>query len=456
VVPIAEMTPEVGAPGWWLARLTDELTNRQPEMQGYRDLVDGRHPEPDSVETARKFRMIAGLSTTNLTGLAVEVTAQRIEVEGVRIGDDPNADKDVWDNIWQRSDFDQGSQDATTSALVYGRSCVSVEPPNSGSDYARLHYEDPRQVVVAYAPDGQTRVAALKVFQDPWTGTVFGTLYTPNLVVRMERVGSPGRTDTFWAPRIMPSNGDAVTTNPIGEVPFFELQNKITGAVMSEVEPLVIPQRRLNQIVFNTDAIAEYGAFRQKWATGIEVLRDDQGRPIAPYEPNIAKLFASDKADVTFGSFDVTDMKPYIDLAQEAALQISRLSQVPLTYFLPNISNIGSEALALLTSGLVLKAKRQVKGYEPALEGAVRLALRTQGDRRAEVANIEINWANTETRSVAQDADAALKLTQGDNPVITTKSAQEMYLGMTQTERDRDQAWRDAQPAPSASDLATP
>ena len=47
-----------------------------------------------------------------------------------------------------------------------------------------------------------------------------------------------------------------------------------------------------------------------------------------------------------------------------------------------------------------------------------------------------------ETRSKAQDADAAVKLTQGDSPVITAQTAQEKYLGMSQTERDRDAAWR--------------
>jgi hypothetical protein len=35
-----------------------------------------------------------------------------------------------------------------------------------------------------------------------------------------------------------------------------------------------------------------------------------------------------------------------------------------------------------------------------------------------------------------------VKLTSGDNPVITPQTAQEKYLGMSQTERDRDDAWR--------------
>src|SRR5213592_4861742 len=100
-----------------------------PAMQMYRDLVDDVHPMPDSVEASRKFRRIAGLSTTNLTGLAVEATAERMSVEGIRVGDEPDADKDVWDML-QRCDFDEGSQDAITSALVYSRSFLSVEPPS--------------------------------------------------------------------------------------------------------------------------------------------------------------------------------------------------------------------------------------------------------------------------------------------------------------------------------------
>ena len=39
---------------------------------------------------------MAGMSTTNLMGLAAEATAERMSVEGVRIGDEPEADKDAW------------------------------------------------------------------------------------------------------------------------------------------------------------------------------------------------------------------------------------------------------------------------------------------------------------------------------------------------------------------------
>ena len=432
-----------GTPQWWLKRLDDELQRRSLDMQAYRNLVDDVHAVPDSQEQSRKFARMAGLATTNLTGLAVEATAERMSVEGVRIGDQPDADKDVWDNIWQRSDFDAGSQDAITAALVYGRSFVSVSPPGADG-FARLNYEDPRQVVVATNADGQ-RVAALKVFADEWTGTHFATLYLPTVIAKLQATSAPsGDLARQWTLRDLALNGsDNVIANPFGEIPFFELQNKLAGSVRSEIAPLVIPQMLLNQTMFNIEAIAEYGAFRQKWATGIEVPRDPvTGQPVAPYEAHIAKLFAAEGPDARFGDFNASDLGPHIDLAREIAAHMARLARVPITYFLSNVANLSADALALLVSGLVLKCQRRVKGYEPALEGAVRLALKSMGDARANTANIEVKWASMETRSVAQDADAAVKLTQGDNPVLTPQTAQEKYLGMSQTERDRDAAWR--------------
>lgn len=441
--------PPPGTPKWWLRVLESELDRRRVVMDDYRALVDDDHDEPESAETSLKFRRMAGMATTNLTGLAVEATAERMSVEGVRIGSEPNADRDVWDNIWQRSNFDEGSQDAITAALVYSRSMVSVEPPSATSDYSRLHYEDPRQVIVAHGANGDRR-AALKVFTDEWTGDTFGTLYLPDVVVKMVRSAGTAAVGTRWLARDI-AREDPVVKNPLGEVPFFELQNKLTGSVRSEVAPLVIPQKRLNQLVFNTDAVAEYGAFRQKWATGIEVPTDpDTGQPVAPYSASLTSLFVAEGKDVQFGDFNPTDPSGYIDLGREIAAHMSRLSRVPITYFLSNISNLGGDALALLISGLVLKCQRRVVGYEPALEGAIALGLRAQGDPRAS-ANIEMKWADMETRSPAQSADAALKLTAGDRPVIATRTAQEKYLGMSQTERDRDEEWRLQAPPLAAS-----
>jgi hypothetical protein len=437
---IPEATPaEVGTPKWWLRRLEAELNTRTPDMARWRALVDGDHPLVDSPEKAAKFTRMAGLATTNLCGLAVEATAERMVVKGVRIGGEPDADSAVWDD-WQRSDFDAGSQEAITAALWAARSYISVSPPN-GTQRARLHYEDPRQVVLAYTPEGE-RAAALKAFTDEWTGDTFGTLYLPDVIVKMVRRADPVYGGVRWLARPLPDGDSAVIRNPFGEVPFFELENKMTGRVDSEVEPLTIPQALLNEQMFNVEALAHYGAFRQKWATGIEVPRNPEtGEPVAPFRSGVDSLFVAEGDAVKFGDFNASDLGPHLDYMQKIAEHMARIARLPLPTFVP-VANVSAEALALMMSGLVFKCQRRVKGYEPAIEGAVRLMMRANGDPRADVANIEVDWAEMETFSMAQAADAAVKLTQGDNPVVTPQTAQERYLGMSQTERDRDDAWR--------------
>jgi hypothetical protein len=155
----------------------------------------------------------------------------------------------------------------------------------------------------------------------------------------------------------------------------------------------------------------------------------------------VAKLFVAEGNEAQFGDFNATDLKPHLDLAREIAGHIARISRLPITYFLTDVANLSADALALLVSGLVRKCQRRVKGYEPAFEGAIRLAFKTVGDARAN-SSIAVKWAEMETFSTAQAADAAVKLTAGDNPVITPQTAQEKYLGMSQTERNRDDAWR--------------
>jgi len=102
--------------------------------------------------------------------------------------------------------------------------------------------------------------------------------------------------------RDMGKAGTAVVRNPLGEVPFFELQNRPLGEVRSEIANLVIPQQRMNDLSLDIQAVAKFGAYRQKWAIGIEVPRDPvTGQPIAPYEANVANLFVAEGDGARFG-----------------------------------------------------------------------------------------------------------------------------------------------------------
>jgi hypothetical protein len=431
-------------PRWWVSRLYAQLVERQPDIDFYGRYVDGVHDAPTLEEKAsRAFRRIVGLSPTNLTGLVVEATAERLEVQGFRFGDSPDADGDAY-RIWQGSDFDSESELLMTAALTAGRSFVMVEPPRSGDGLPRLYAEDASQMVVAYESGRRDRrLAALKVWVDEWTAERHATLYLPGSLHKFRAPAAPvaGVDAPRWELRDPEVDGER---NPLGTVPVFELRNrpKLRGPVRSEVHDVISDQDACNHIALNALIAAEYGAFRQKWATGLEVPRDPvTGQAIEPFDVAVNRILIneSDEPGARFGDFNATDLKPYIELYESRVKHMAAVSQTPVSTF-GIVPNVSAEALALSITGLVNKVARRAKHFEQPFEAALRLAFRSIGDPRGDAVTAETIWKDPEIRSFAQMADAAQKLTGG--PVITPQTAQEFILGMTETQRARDEAWR--------------
>jgi hypothetical protein len=84
-------------------------------------------------------------------------------------------------------------------------------------------------------------------------------------------------------------------------------------------------------------------------------------------------------------------------------------------------------------------------GYEPGFQDAITFALELSGEKPT--GTIEVMWAEMETRSMAQGADAAVKLTAGTNPVISTRLAAEKFVGLSPEEIARDEQYRAEQQA---------
>lgn len=448
----APAMPDNGpTPDWWRDRLYAELQSRQADIALSQAYVDGDHRQPMLDERASAtFRRIAGLAPTNLCGLIQGTTAERLVVQGFRFGDDTTgttpaaADADAW-RIWQANDFDAESELAVSAALTAARSFLMVEPAASPDDLPTMTVEDATQVVVAYAPGSRReRLAALKVFVDEWSGQRFATLLLPGTVHKWRsRDRNPVTPGTLtvsppqWElrdPRLEQER------NPLGIVPVFELRNRprIDGTVRSEIFDVIADQDACNHIALNTLIAAEYGAFRQKWATGIDVPKNPDGTPIEPVNVAVNRLLTTPGTEARFGDFNVTDLAPYIEFYKSRVVHMAAVSQTPVTALMPAV-NVAAEALALTISGHVAKVRNRAKHFEQAFEGAMRCAFLAMGDPRAFAATAETLWIDPEIHSWAEVGDMASKIVPD---TVSAETFQEKYLGMSSTERDRDRARR--------------
>jgi hypothetical protein len=351
--------------------------------------------------------------------LVVDAAAERLRVEGFRTSADRDADQIVWE-WWQGNNMDAGSALVHTDAVKLGIDYVSVFP---GPRIPKITGEHPCQCYVEFDIEEPERALYAVKLWSGGDGYGYATLYTPEWIYRFvtarpSPTWSAGRTyrvadsmGSAWAPR---PGGPWPAPNTMGEVPFVDFVNSPTldGGYSSDITPLISIQDRVNQTLFARLMAGEYGAFRQKWVTGLELERDDDGIPRAPdLDAAQDRIMVGEAPDTKFGEFGATDLSNYNSAIESDIQHICSISRTPAHYLLGSSGNFPSgESLKATETGLMARVYAKQLHFGESWERVVRLAGRAAGDdERANDTSAEVIWANTESRTMAELADSLLK-----------------------------------------------
>ena len=432
----AILKPAAGQPEWWRDRLYKKITERRPYIQFMDDYYSGNHPLPWLPSQAREeFRRILAMTRSNYMGLVCDAQVERMIVQGFRIGDTAEADKETW-RIFQAnnmdSDLDQGFLEATKSGAAY----LMVGPNPKDSSTPRISVEHPLQTIVECQPgDRRTRAAGLKTWVDDWTGEVVARLYLPETVHGWRGKISSTSNVPNWRP-----DGEYVR-NPVGEVPITELLNnpQLLGGGRSELYDLTDIQDRVNKTIADRLITQDFGAFPQKWAKGYPDLKAD-GTPNT-IDIGRNRMVTSDVKETEFGQWSAAPLDPYSGAKREDVKDIASRSRTPAQYLLGEMSNVNGETLKASESGLVSKVWQRFRGHEDGIEDAVRMARRLAGIASSADASMETIWRNPQYRSDGEVTDAAIKRYQAG--IATLRQVRE-DCGYSAAEIDRMEA-EDAQ-----------
>lgn len=457
----------VGSPLWWVYRLAQRLEREtigyiekcadgvlvyrvgSAKLQRY---YDGQFDLPwiKSTKVAEAYCELLRRSKSNFMRIVADVAAERVNVLGLRLpGDDEPADSDTW-GIWTRNDMPFWFPVAVQTALVQRRAYWSVWW--AGENVAKIALEDPQQCIVEHDPnDRNRRAAALKLWVDDWTGETHANLYLPTETHYFAWTKSPAGL-AGWYPR------KPAERNPLGVVPIVPMVNKpgLHGRGASRIEDVLDAQDRINQTLAN-EQVAEYlSAFRQKWATGLEIPTDEEGKPIQVFEAALEALWVSPEAQSRFGQFDATDLSNYWQAIEGNLEHISVLTRTPRHAFVHQGQAPSGDALKSDEAGLVADVKGMRSPFGSALREVLRLA--RQIEKLATPADSEIVWADPEWQTLGQLVDAQVKMLSTVPPMISLDYAREQ-VGMTpatikrvRAEILRDQLEREAfAPEPEVS-----
>jgi hypothetical protein len=247
---------------------------------------------------------------------------------------------------------------------------------------------------------------------------VFATLYLPDTVWKLQsdrklRGDGSDPKKIRWEPREV-TGEDYPLTNELGEVPIVPFRNRarLLGPGRSEIEGVTDTQDRINETLFQRVMSGQYSAFRQRYATGMDLEIDpESGLPKKPFEPGQTELWVNSNPEARFGDFEQTDLSGYLESIAADVQHIAAQTHTPPHYLLGEMVNLAAEALKAAEAGLISKVRRRMVHFGESWEDVFRLAFKVAGDEeRSTVVDAEIIWRNPEFRTEGQLVDALVKM----------------------------------------------
>jgi hypothetical protein len=422
-----------------------ELQRRAQKSRKLNGYMDGNCPFPAAVIRAKltkAYKLLMPMAEAPWGSLVVSSVQDRLEVAGVRDALNPDAAEAVW-GAWQDNSMDAGAKLVHCEALVDGRAFATVWPENGGPPQITLDSSD--QVIVQYAEgtNGRVRTAALRFWLDGDVANV--TLYRPDGIYKYRSEKSWGGFEsTTWIRREVLGE-DWPLANPYKVVPVVELavnrrlrRAGTFGRARGEFEHVTGLIDRINLLTFLGLIVALWMGFPLRGVIGDKILQDDDGNMLPPFDADADTVFQLENKEAKLAEFKAAD-RGNLSIFAELS-QLAYITKTPAHYFPldAGLSNISADAIRALEGGLHAK----VTDHKASLGSGHQEILRLAGLMLAEPVQLspraEVLWKDSESRSLAERADAATKL----KDILPWQAIAETVLNGSQDEINRWQAMR--------------
>lgn len=350
-----------------------------------------------------------GTMGSNLCRLAVTSLAERLRVTGFTLDGVPA--EQLWAD-WIGNDLDQVASVAHRESLILGSAFVIVWADETGAP--SISVESPRQVAVVRDPGTRKIIAGMKRWETKTTTEA--VLYEGDKITRLRanHLGAVGASmETV-----------EVLDNPLGIPPIVELRNndRLLDNGVSELSDLLPLQDALNKLLSDMMVGSEYYARPRRWASGVELVEEDvldeNGDPTGetttanPFPEGNRMMIAEDPG-AKFGQLPAADLASYQSAIRVIVEQMQAVSGLPAHYVGVTANQPPSaDALRAAEASLTARAEQRQQVFGRAWEEVARLAHAVRTGMDPETVNVRVSWADPATRSLAQEADAVVKLFQ--------------------------------------------
>lgn len=342
--------------------------------------------------------------------LVVEALEERLSVTGFRTRKSDDPSNEELSRIWRKNRMDVWASVAHTEALVQGAAYVCVGPNAKDPKTPVITVESARYMTVETDPRTGEIAAALRLYglNETDNRPEFAALYLPN-ETRYYRRGEGG-----WR-----KDADAFVHN-FGEVPVYELTNRMSltdREGTSEIEDVIDLVDMACRTLTNLGAAVETLSYPQNWVLGADEddFTTEDGEKLSDYDVRMGRLqlLANDQAKIQ--QLSAADLNQFVSVISMLAKQLAAVTGLPMHYMgaTGEVNPSSADAIRSGEARHVKRAERRIASFGATwtrvMERAARIA-------NLPVDDIEVQWSDPATPTIAQQADAVVKL-------VATRSA---------------------------------
>lgn len=404
------------------------------------------------IATPPKLRIL--LAQVGVPRLYIHALAERLIVEGFRIGDAGDTDEELW-SWFKANGLDNQAWLAFIEAMVYGRSYITIAAPGEEDeddplavpDVPIIRVESPKSVYAHIDPRTRRVQWAVRVVKDEEGEAVAATLYTPD------------KTEFFTG-----DNGDFVSSGTVnhglGVVPVVPMirANSVAdlygeSMITTEIRSVTDAMSRL---LMNMQMTSELMAAPQRILFGTTV--DELGGP----DQNGLELYTSSYIAVEDPQgraiqLPAAELRNYTEGLTFLLKTAAAYTGLPPQYLSYSDDNPASaEAIKASESRLVRTCESLAAQFGSAWEQAMRIALLVMGNQlTVDHFRMETVWRDPSTPTFQAKADAVTKMYANGTGVIPLEQAR-IDMGYSPEQRRQMEEWDLKAPAGALSTLYAP
>lgn len=390
-----------------------QFLEQRAEAQVADNWIRGNNEKPSKPQgTTKEYGELQDRAPTPWLGLVVTAVAQALYVEGHRPAKG-REDSKVWKKLWQPNGMDARQIAVHRGALGHGLSFVKAK-----EGLNQLTQEKTTQLRGVSA----MRMAAF--YQD----LVLDEYPMFTIEAEPEKVnGEPGwrvwLTDEEGEYELVTASIDGkdrwsyITSegHNAGVTPVVRFANNpdLEGNSHSDILPFIPLASRIDQDTFDRLIVQRFGSWKVRYIAGMAKPSTEEQARLQAIALRIEDLLVSPNENTKFGTLDATDLKGYIEARDADIRDLAAVTQTPPHHLLGLSPNVSAEGLVEAQAGLMRKVDERKHLFGESWERVLRLGAHMSA-MEVEAADFESQmlWKDTESRSLAQSADALGKLAQ--------------------------------------------